>query len=102
MFVALVVLLTASRDEPSMSESRRRPISGSRLLIWYWEEGIEGVGCGLVVLSQVGWMEMQVETERCDWWSPAYMTLSKIMTLLSSVPGDSELRDLMSGAIYSR
>lgn len=33
---------------------------------------------------------------------PAYMTLSKMMTLLSSVPGDSELRDLMSGAMYSR
>lgn len=34
----------------------------------------------------------------------AYMTLSKMMTLLSSVPGDSEARDLMSvsGAMYSR
>lgn len=31
-----------------------------------------------------------------------YMTLSKIMTLLSSAPGESELRDLTSGAMYSR
>lgn len=43
-----------------------------------------------------------METECHDWWSPAYMTLSKMMTLLSSVPGDSEVRDLMSGAMYSR
>lgn len=43
-----------------------------------------------------------MEMERCDRRSPAYMTLSKMMTLLSSVPGDSEVRDLMSGAMYSR
>ena len=34
--------------------------------------------------------------------APTYMTLSKMMTLLSSVPGDREVRDLMSGAMYSR
>lgn len=49
------------------------------------------------VLSQDGWMEM----EHSDWWSPSYMTLSKMMTLLSSVPGDKDVRDLMSGAMYS-
>lgn len=31
-----------------------------------------------------------------------YMTLSKMMTLFSSAPGDMELRDLMSGAMYSK
>lgn len=35
-------------------------------------------------------------------WSPAYMTLSKMMTLLSSMPGDMELKDLISGAMYSK
>lgn len=43
-------------------------------------------------MGAVGW----------DGWRYVYMTLSKMMTLLSSVPGDSELRDLMSGAMYSR
>lgn len=34
--------------------------------------------------------------------SATYMTLSKMMTLLSSVLGDIEVRDRMSGAMYSR
>lgn len=42
----------------------------------------------------------------CRWagcgWRTAYITLSKMMTLLSSEPGDSEVRDFMSGAMYSR
>lgn len=36
---------------------------------------------------------------RSGGWSSTYMTLSKMMTLLSSVPGDMELSDLMSGAM---
>lgn len=64
-------------------------------------EGLQGLvsilssGVGFVefVVVFVGFVVLQVQF---------HMTLSKMMTLLSSAPGDRELRDFTSGAMYSR
>ena len=88
--------LKAWRISGALVETRRR--GGESAL----RSGGKSEGRAWREVSAVVWWGGWMEMECCDWWSPAYMTLSKMMTLLSSVPGDMEVRDLMSGAMYSR